>query len=97
MTATHAERPVGLWILAIVALLPGAPGRGARTPLIDRGETVGAVLRTRAGVQPLYVSIGHRISLTSACDWVLACSPHYRLPETTRHAHQAAAAPARAH
>lgn len=74
-----------------------APERGARTPLIDRGETVGAVLRTRAGVQPLYVSIGHRISLTSACDWVLACSPHYRLPETTRHAHQAAAAPARAH
>lgn len=71
--------------------------RGAWAPLTDRGETIGAVLRTRAGTHPLYVSVGHRISLASACDWVLACSPRYRLPETTRLAHQAASVPERTH
>lgn len=64
--------------------------KGAWTPLEDRGETIGAVLRTRAGIQPLYVSIGHRISLATALDWVLRCTPRYRLPETTRQAHRLA-------
>ena len=48
------------------------------------GETVGAVLRSRRGVRPLYISIGHRVSLQTAIDYVLACTPRYRLPETTR-------------
>lgn len=71
--------------------------RGAWAPLIDRGESIGAILRTRTNTHPLYVSIGHRISLATACDWVLAASPRYRLPETTRLAHRAASTPARSH
>jgi deoxyribonuclease V len=66
--------------------------RGAWAPLVDRGETIGAVLRTRAGVKPLYVSIGHRISLPTAIEYVLACCTRYRLPETTRRAHHLASA-----
>jgi deoxyribonuclease V len=62
---------------------PG-PARGARTPLLHRGEVVGTVLRTRTGVRPLYISIGHRLSLEAAVEWVLACAPRYRLPEPTR-------------
>jgi deoxyribonuclease V len=54
--------------------------------LWDRGETIGAVLRTKKNVQPLYISIGHRISLPTAIDYVLQCTPKYRLPETTRQA-----------
>ena len=64
--------------------------RGAWTPLWLKGEPVGAVLRTRPGVKPLYVSPGHRISLTSAIAYVMACCTRYRLPETTRHAHRLA-------
>jgi deoxyribonuclease V len=64
--------------------------KGAWVPLVDRGETIGAVLRTRAGVAPLYVSIGHRVSLESAVRWVIACTTRYRLPETTRWAHHLA-------
>lgn len=63
---------------------PVAEQRGARVPLIDRGETIGAVVRTRTWVNPLYLSAGHRISLDTAVDWVLRCCPRYRLPETTR-------------
>jgi len=67
------------------------PGRrGAWAPLVDRGETVGAVLRTRAGVKPLFVSIGHRVSLETSIRWVMACTTRYRLPETTRWAHRLA-------
>lgn len=58
--------------------------RGAWQPLIHKRETIGAVLRTRVGVKPLYVSPGHRISLPTAIDYVLRCTPKYRLPETTR-------------
>lgn len=64
--------------------------RGAWAPLYDGAEVIGAVLRTRAGVKPLYVSIGHRISLETAIDLVLQCAPKYRLPETTRAAHRLA-------
>jgi deoxyribonuclease V len=64
--------------------------RGASTPLVDAGETIGAVLRTRAGVNPIYVSIGHRVSLATAIDFVMACCTRYRLPETTRWAHRLA-------
>jgi len=58
--------------------------RGAWTPLLDRGEEIGAVLRTRAGVKPVFVSIGHRVSLATAIDLVLACSPRFRIPEPIR-------------
>ena len=58
--------------------------RGSWKPMIHKNETIGAVLRTRTGVKPLYISIGHRISLNTAIDYVLQCAPKYRLPETTR-------------
>lgn len=58
--------------------------KGDWTELMDQGETIGAVLRTRAAVRPIFVSIGHRVSLPSAVRIVLACCTKYRLPETTR-------------
>jgi deoxyribonuclease V len=58
--------------------------RGAHVPLTYRGEQIGAVLRTRVGVKPLYISVGHRVSLPTALDIVMACVTKYRLPETTR-------------
>ena len=60
------------------------PEKGAWVPLMDQGETIGAVLRSRTGTKPLYVSPGYRISLNTAVDYVLQCTPKYRLPETTR-------------
>jgi deoxyribonuclease V len=68
--------------------------RGAFVPLLDHGETIGAILRSRSGVKPLYISIGHRISLATALDYVMACVTRYRLPETTRWAHRLASGPA---
>ena len=64
--------------------------RGAWQPLRHQGETVGAVLRTRVGTKPLYISLGHRISLLTAIDYVMRCTTKWRLPETTRHAHKLA-------
>jgi deoxyribonuclease V len=64
--------------------------KGAWVPLLDGDETIGAVLRTRRAVAPIYVSIGHRVSLPAAIRWVLACTTRYRLPETTRQAHRLA-------
>lgn len=64
--------------------------RGAWTPLRADGEIIGAVLRTRTGVKPLYVSPGHRIGLETAVAYVMGCCARYRLPETTRHAHRLA-------
>lgn len=61
--------------------------RGAWVPLHDRGEVIGAVLRSRVGVRPIYVSVGHRLSLERAVEWVMACTGRYRLPQTTRAAH----------
>lgn len=58
--------------------------KGSWQPLLHRGETIGAVLRTRIGTKPVYVSPGHRVSLLTAIDYVLRCTPKYRLPETTR-------------
>ncbi|EGJ31618.1 MULTISPECIES: deoxyribonuclease V [Moorena] len=64
--------------------------KGNWQPLRDDGEIIGAVVRTRTGVKPVYVSIGHRISLPTAIDYVLRCTSRYRLPETTRWADQLA-------
>lgn len=63
--------------------------RGSYSPLVDDGEVIGSVLRTQDQVKPVYVSVGHRISLATACNWILKLAPHYRLPETTRQADQA--------
>ena len=64
--------------------------KGQWVPLRDQEETIGAVLRTRTGVRPVYVSIGHRVSLETAIEYTLRCTTRYRLPETTRHAHRLA-------
>ena len=63
---------------------PLAKTRGARTPLVHDGETVGMTVRTREGVKPVYVSVGHRLSLDAAVEITLACAARYRLPEPTR-------------
>lgn len=58
--------------------------RGSTADLIHRSEKIGVALRTKDKVQPVYVSVGHRIGLETAIDFVLQCAPKYRLPETTR-------------
>ncbi|MBT2441360.1 endonuclease V [Streptomyces sp. ISL-36] len=65
---------------------PGA-ARGDFSPLLaDEGEEVGRALRTQSGVKPVFVSVGHRVSLPRACAHTLLLAPRYRIPETTRHA-----------
>ncbi|MER5707173.1 endonuclease V [Streptomyces sp. NPDC002122] len=64
---------------------PG-PERGEFSALLADGEEVGRALRTQAGVKPVYVSVGHRVSLDRACAHTLHLAPRYRIPETTRHA-----------
>jgi deoxyribonuclease V len=65
---------------------PG-PRRGATTRLVDGDEVIGVVLRTRPGAKPVYVSVGHRVSLSRARSLVLRLAPRYRLPEPIRAAH----------
>jgi deoxyribonuclease V len=69
LTGFHAEVP---------------EARGAWVPIKQRDEIIGAVLRTRVKVKPVYISIGHKVSLDSAIDYVMRCTTRYRLPETTR-------------
>ena len=64
--------------------------KGSVTDLVYRNKVVGKVVRTRTGVSPVYVSVGNRIDLDGAVDLVLRCCTRYRLPETTRQAHNAA-------
>jgi len=89
---------VGLWLdvptigvaksrLCGVHRDPGA-NRGCRTQLRRDGRVVGAVVRTRTNVKPLFVSVGHRITLDGAVRWTLRCGRGVRLPEPTRRAHQ---------
>ena len=66
---------------------PGST-RGSTSPLTHQGETIGAVVRTRDRVKPIFVSIGHRVSLQTAVALTLACGAGYRLPEPTRLADQ---------
>ena len=65
---------------------PPATEAGSVSPLTDKGDTIGSVLRTRAGVSPIFLSVGHRIDLASARDLALACITRYRIPEPTRQA-----------
>jgi deoxyribonuclease V len=64
--------------------------KGSWTPLTDKGEVIGAVVRTRDRVRPVFVSVGHRIDLEAAVSLVLECTTRYRLPEPTRWAHRVA-------
>lgn len=64
--------------------------QGSHVLLVDHGETIGAIVRTRTGVKPVFVSIGHRVDLNTSIDYVLRCCKGYRLPETTRKAHRLA-------
>ncbi len=63
--------------------MPAEP-RGSWSPVVMDGETIGAALRTQNGVNPIFVSVGNRITLEEAIGFVLNTSPKYRLPETTR-------------
>ncbi|MDX1920955.1 MAG: deoxyribonuclease V [Candidatus Caenarcaniphilales bacterium] len=66
------------------------PNAGDTVPLVWEGKTIGATLRTKAKTQPVYVSVGHKISLETAIKWTKKCLTGYRLPEPTRQAHLAA-------
>jgi len=63
---------------------------GSFTNIIDKGEVIGAALRTKPGIKPVYVSTGHKIDLQTAIHWVMNCCRGYRLPEPARLAHQVA-------
>jgi deoxyribonuclease V len=69
LTGKHAELP---------------ETRGSRVPLMDRGEVIGHVVRSKDKVRPLIVSPGHRVSLSTSVELVLRCVTRYRLPEPTR-------------
>lgn len=64
--------------------------KGASSELRDRGELIGAVLRTRVGVKPVYISPGHLADLPTSVEVVMRCTTKYRLPEPIRAAHNAA-------
>jgi deoxyribonuclease V len=56
----------------------------SRTPLLDNGECIGMAVRTRERVKPVYVSVGHRLSLEAAVEITLASTTRFRIPEPTR-------------
>jgi deoxyribonuclease V len=98
LIGVHAEVPdaKGAWVPLLdhpssPPLLPRGEG-GEPSALRAHPEIIGVVLRTRVGVKPVYVSVGHRVSLATAIDYVMRCTTRYRLPETTRHAHRLASA-----
>ena len=68
-----------------------AAERGSRTPLVDRNDTVGTVLRTRSGVRPVFISPGHLITIDEAVAMVLRTTAGFRLPEPQREADRFAA------
>lgn len=67
---------------------PPQPQHGSWSALVDKGETIGAVVVTRQGVKPVFVSRGQFCDLSSAVELVLACCSRYRLPEPIRRAHK---------
>jgi deoxyribonuclease V len=62
--------------------------KGSVNPLIYQNRQVGAAVRTRRGVKPVFVSVGHKISLKMAVEFILYCSPRYRIPDPLRLAHR---------
>jgi deoxyribonuclease V len=69
---------------------PG-PNAGDRSPLYDRGEQIGVVLRSKPRTNPLFISVGNKINLDLAVEVILRCLRGYRLPEPTRMADKIAA------
>jgi deoxyribonuclease V len=63
---------------------------GGWSPVLYEDETVGAAVQTKPGVKPVYVSVGHKISLKTAIKIVKHCTKDYRIPEPVREAHRAA-------
>ena len=63
--------------------MPGVR-RGSVAPLEHDGACIGMALRTRDAIKPIYVSVGHRVSLAAAVDVTMSCCTRYRLPEPTR-------------
>ena len=94
--ACHIGLLVGIPTIGCAkSLLVGTHGelgeeRGACAELVHHNEVIGMAVRTRARVRPVYVSVGHKVDLSTSVKWVLACCPRYRLPQTTRLAHAAA-------
>jgi deoxyribonuclease V len=94
--ATH----LGLWLqkptigcgktLFVGKYIEPPDERGAYTDLVDRGEVIGVTLRTRKGVKPVFISVGHLADLPSSIELVMSCTLKYRLPEPIRMAHGAA-------
>jgi len=70
--------------------------RGSVAPLVADDEVIGMAVRTRAGVTPVYVSVGHLVTLEDAVEWTLRTTTRYRLPEPSRRAHRLAQDAARA-
>jgi deoxyribonuclease V len=64
--------------------------RGDYVNLVDKGEVIGAILRTRPGTKPVFISVGHLADLKSSVELVMRCTGRYRLPEPIRAAHNAA-------
>jgi len=58
--------------------------KGSFSDLLDKDEVIGAVVRTRDNVKPVFVSVGNRCRLNDAVEWSLHCAINYRLPEPTR-------------
>ena len=65
--------------------------KGEVSYLTHREQIIGKVLRTRTGVKPVFVSVGYGLPLDSCVEWVLRCSPRFRIPEPIREAHKLAA------
>jgi deoxyribonuclease V len=94
--ATH----MGLWLgrptigcgktLLVGRYVEPPPERGAKADLVHQGEMIGAILRTRTGVKPVYISVGHLADLRTSIELVMRCTTKYRLPEPIPFAHQAA-------
>ncbi len=87
----------GLWVdlptigcaksVLVGSFAPPARERGSVSALLEGGEVIGAAVRTREGAAPVFVSVGHRISLETAIATVLACGARFRIPEPLRKAH----------
>lgn len=58
--------------------------KGEMTPILDKEETIGMLVRTRANVKPVYISVGHTATLDTACTLIMQCTTRYRLPEPIR-------------
>lgn len=92
--ASHGGLRLGVVSVGVAkSILTGRPdaplgeARGSKVPLTADGEVVGVALRTRARVAPVYVSVGHRVSLGTAASLALDCAPRYRICEPIRRAH----------